>query len=96
MTTELTVSNNGSALQLNYQTASGWTTTGVDYCWGCGSWPCRCNQNHYHYIYPQYSYTVQGSRAAELKAWIDGYMTDRKMTEKALRRVQEKIEEFLR
>ena len=48
----------------------------------------------YHW-YPSYSYPViHNDRVAELKAWLDGYCTDRKMTEKALKRIKAKIEEF--
>ena len=45
--------------------------------------------------YPNYSYPVyKTDKVAELKAWLDGYCTDRKMTEKALKRIRAKIEEF--
>jgi len=45
--------------------------------------------------YPSYSYPVyKTDKVAELKAWLDGYCTDRKMTEKALKKIREKIESF--
>jgi hypothetical protein len=67
------------------------TPLGGGYCYGCYHWPCTC---HAHW-YPTFTYSIASTdKAAILKAWLDGYMTDRKMSEKALKTIQKKLEEF--
>lgn len=99
MTTAMTISAGTDGLQYQYNQTGEWSgntvplsgTTGM--CYGCWTWPCQCHQHHHWY--PQYTYTItEPDKAALLKAWLDGFMTDRKMTEKALARVRKKIEEF--
>ena len=68
------------------------STVAGGYCYGCWHWPCTC---HHHYITPIYQYTIASpDKAVILKAWLDGFMTDRKMSEKALETIREKIAEF--
>ena len=66
----------------------------------CGS----CGQLYYGYhTCPSYNwyqnwYPVQGQRNTEvneLKSWIDGFMTGRKMTEKNLQKIQDKLADFV-
>lgn len=42
------------------------------------------------------NYYPQKDEVAELKAWIDGFMTGRKLTEGNLKKVQDKLDEFTR
>jgi hypothetical protein len=42
---------------------------------------------------PNYDYNAV--RAKELKAWLDGYLTDKKLSEKHLKVIREKLEEFI-
>ncbi len=111
MNTAMTVSSTGNTIHLQNASAvdgmtttsiggigdtatTGYMTIGGGYCYGCNGWPCHCNTN-YHW-YPSYSYTITRPDKAELlKTWLDGYMTDRKMSEKALKTIQKKIEEFI-
>ncbi len=64
-------------------TGGDWNTTTIT----SPSWTWYPNYLH---TYPVY----QRDRVAELKAWLDGYSTDRKMTEKALKKIRAKIDEF--
>ncbi len=72
------------------------TVTIQNVCGHCGQW-----YQGYHqcppYNWHQNWYPVQWQKdgeVAELKAWLDGFMTSRKMTERNLRKIQEKLEEF--
>ena len=69
-------------------TSGGTTTTGG---WVDVNLPYQTNTTWY----PSYPYPVyQRDRVSELKAWLDGYCTDRRMTEKVLKKIREKIESF--
>jgi len=93
----ITVQASSQSLQVHGNTLYGMTSAGTGYCYGCYTWPCTCNrQYHYHqYNTPVLTYTIASAdKAALLKAWLDGFMTDRKMSEKALKAIQKKLEEF--
>jgi len=86
----------GNVFQLTTSTN---TACGGDFppqCLTCGT--CHwglCNHMSWtpNYFYPVYP-TYQKDEVAELKAWLDGFWENRKMTEKNLKRVRDKLEEF--
>lgn len=63
------------------------------YCGTCGysHWGSCGGTSTYWYPYR----TSENNEVAELKAWIDGYMEGRKITEKSLKRIREKLQEFI-
>ena len=72
------------------------TVTGgqSNYCGSCGVWHSgwhQCTSWYPQYVFPP---APQVDEVRELKAWIDGFMDGRKMTERNLQKVRDKIEEF--
>ena len=78
----------------NTITVSGGTASGMGvYDQNYYYWP---NYSSPNYWYPQYmpSPVVEVDEVAELAAWLDGYLDGRKLTEKALKRIRQKLEDF--
>ena len=66
-------------------------------CGSCGTWYTgfhTCTPTISWYTYYPLSPTVEIDDVAELKAWLDGYLDGRKLTEKALKRIRQKLEDF--
>ena len=49
------------------------------------------------YWYPSYALSpiINNDEVAELKAWLDGFMVNRKMTEKNLKIIKERLDDFI-
>lgn len=83
--TKTTVSDNCSSGTMIINTQN--------YCSNCGGhyW----GDYHYCSTFTPISYPIyQKDEVIELKAWIDGFLENRKLTEKNLKRVRDKLEEF--
>ena len=48
----------------------------------------------YPYSYPYYGYAAPTDKVIELKAWLSGYLDSRNLSEKSLKRIQQKLNEF--
>ena len=70
----------------NQKDYTGTTTT-------TNAWYPDSTTGYQTYWYPSYVYKTD--EVAELKAWLDGFMTGRKMTERNLKKIQEKLEDFI-
>ena len=91
-TTTTTSSTTGD---IEWVDASTSTVTIQNVCGNCGQHYYGYHQCPAYSWYP-YSYPVtQRGEVAELKAWIEGFMDGRKMTERNLKKIQDKLQEFL-
>jgi len=76
------------------------TTTGNGYnCAGCGLWVYSGYTHICSYQYCQPWIQVWPgpkplNEVAELKAWIEGFMEGRKMTERNLQKIRDKLQDF--
>ena len=79
--------------------SSGTTVINSQYCSNCNTYwyPWEYHQCPTYfpqtYVYP--SPVTKTDEVAELKAWIDGFMTNRKMTDRNLKIIKDKLDEFL-
>ena len=90
-TTTTTASTGG----IEWVDASTSTVTIQNVCGNCGQ-----SYMGYHECLPYWSWypsypAVQKDEARELKAWIEGFMDGRKMTERNLKKIQDRLKEFL-
>jgi len=70
------------------------TTTAVqNVCGNCGTYYIGYHTCPVNYWYPSYPVTKR-DEVSELKAWLEGFMTGRKMTERNLKKIQDKLQEF--
>ncbi len=63
------------------------------FCANCSVWHSGwhvCPTISWYPTYPVY----KTDEVAELKAWIEGFMDGRKMTERNLKKIQDKLEDF--
>jgi len=79
-----------NVLQFDNQTT---TTSTQNVCGSCGIWYYGYHQCPTISWYPSYP-VIQNDEVRELKAWLEGFMESRKMTESNLKKIQDKLEEF--
>lgn len=86
------MSTASNVLQFDNQT----TTTSIqNVCGTCGNWYIGYHTCPTISWYPSYP-VIQNDEVRELKAWLEGFMESRKMTEHNLKKIQDKLEEFCR
>lgn len=76
-----------------YSTTTASTTSQFTLCTGCNTY-YGSGQWHTCPTYP-YTYATPNNEVEELKAWLDGYLTDRSLGPKSLKKIRAKLDEFL-